>query len=137
MGIHKLMLLGFDLTRIVFGSGVAPITPVSLDPLIAMGRTNDAIRYGGLTYYVVDFDDEEKLRNLVTKVPLTDNKPFIEIFKAAKDFYDIDLQAFAPAVISITNARTRKAFSVGHINVEKQKSFHIKLSHLQIIFDIS
>lgn len=121
VGIHKLGLLGFDFTKISFGSGAAPITPVHPDVAVAMGRTNDAIRYGGLTYYTVDFDDDEELRDFVQNVPPTDNKPFIEIFKAFKDFYDVDLQAFAPAVISVTNVRTGKTLSAGHVKIEMLK----------------
>lgn len=123
VGIHKLGLLGFDLTRIIFGSGIAPIAPPHPDPSVAMGRTNDAIRYGGSTYYIVDADDDEKVRDFILKVPPTDGKLFVEIFRGAKDFYDVDLQAFAPAVISATNVRTGKTFSAGHINIEKLKIF--------------
>ncbi len=78
--IHKLGLIGFDFTRILYGSGTSPIAPVHPNPSVAMGRVNDAIRYGGSTYYIVDFDDDEKLRGLVDEVPPKDNKPFIQIF---------------------------------------------------------
>ena len=122
VGIHKLGLLGFDFTQISFGSGCAPIAPVHPDANVAMGRTNDAIRYGGLTYYVADFDDDEQLKGFVHKVPPTDDKCFAEIFKnASNGFYDVDLQAFAPAVISVTNARTGKTFSAGHVEIEMLK----------------
>jgi len=121
VGIHKLGLLGFDFPQISFGSGTAPIAPVHPDATVAMGRTNDAIRYGGLTYYVADFEDEQ-LKEIVHKVPPTDNKPFIEIFKEASEgFYDVDLRTFAPAVISVTNARTGKTFTAGHLKIEMLK----------------
>lgn len=126
VGIHKLGLLGFDFTKISFGSGVAPIAPVHPNVAVAMGRTNDAIRYGGLTYYTVDFDEDDELRGFVPKVPPTDNKPFIEIFKeASKGFYDVDLRAFAPAVISVTNIRTGKTFSAGRVQIEMLRNLLI------------
>jgi len=119
VGIHKLGLIGFDFTKISFGSGYAPIAPVHQDQAEAMGRTNDAIRYGGVTYYVTDFDDDEKLKEFVAMVPPSDNKSFTEIFKTAtRGFYDVDLQVFAPAVISITNSRTGKTFTAGCVKPE-------------------
>lgn len=119
VGIHKLVLIGFDFTKISFGSGYAPIAPVHQDQADAMGRTNDAIRYGGVTYYVVDFDDDEKLKDFVDMVPPSDNKAFTEIFKTATHgFYDVDLRAFAPAVIAITNSRTGKTFTAGRVKTE-------------------
>ena len=119
VGIHKLALIGFDFTKILFGSGYAPIAPVHPNQEEAMGRTNDAIRYGGTTYYIVDFDDEEKLKNFVKMVPPSDNKSFVEIFKtAAHGFYDVNLGAFAPAVIAVTNIRTGNTFTAGRIKIE-------------------
>ncbi|MEM1644202.1 MAG: methenyltetrahydromethanopterin cyclohydrolase [Desulfurococcaceae archaeon] len=122
VGIHKLSLLGFDFTRIFFGSGSAPIAPIHPDPSIAMGRTNDAIRYGGTTYYIVDYEDDEELREYIIKVPPTDNKSFTEIFKESPGgFYDVDLRAFAPAVISMTNSKTGRTFSAGCIKPDMLK----------------
>ncbi len=122
VGILKLGLLGFDFTRISFGSGSAPIAPVHPDPSIAMGRTNDAIRYGGTTYYIVDYEDDEELREYVAKVPPTDGKSFTEIFRESPGgFYDVDLRAFAPAVISMTNSRTGRTFSAGRVNPDMLK----------------
>ena len=45
--LHKLFELGFDLHRIESGYGTAPLPPVAGDDLEAIGRTNDAILYGG------------------------------------------------------------------------------------------
>ncbi len=122
VGIHKLGLLGFDFTRIFFGSGTAPIAPIHPDPFIAMGRTNDAIRYGGATYYIMDYEDDEELGKYVIEVPPTDGKSFTEIFKESPGgFYDVDLRAFAPAVITVTNSRTGRTFSAGCIKPDMLK----------------
>jgi methenyltetrahydromethanopterin cyclohydrolase len=46
-------------------------------------------------------------------------RPFIEIFKEAKyDFYKIDPNLFAPAVIMVNNAKTGKTFKAGELNAE-------------------
>jgi len=45
--LHKLHELGFDLGRVVRGTGGAPLVPVAEDDLASIGWTNDAILYGG------------------------------------------------------------------------------------------
>ena len=44
--LHKLHTLGFELNRIQFAEGVAPLPPLATDDLTAIGWTNDAILYG-------------------------------------------------------------------------------------------
>ena len=46
--LHKLHELGFDLSRVVQGHGIAPLPPVAKNDLAAIGVTNDAILYGGV-----------------------------------------------------------------------------------------
>jgi methenyltetrahydromethanopterin cyclohydrolase len=121
VGIHKLALLGFDLTKIIFGSGHSPIASIHPEPAKAMGRVNDAIRYAGATFYMVDYEDEEGLRKMVEQAPSSNSKdyhkPFAKIFKEAKyDFYSIDLGAFAPAVITVNNVRKGTVLTVGKID---------------------
>ena len=45
--LHKLLELGFDPKRIESAIGTAPLPPVAKDDLAAIGRTNDAVLYGG------------------------------------------------------------------------------------------
>jgi len=122
-GVHKLMKLGLDPKVIMYAWGYAPIA--SLHPRFAqaMGRTNDAILYAGTAYYVVQYDDDEKLKEIVKKAPSIASKsygrPFYEIFKNANyDFYKIDPNLFAPAVLIVNNAKTGSIFQAGQINVE-------------------
>jgi methenyltetrahydromethanopterin cyclohydrolase len=131
-GIHKLRRLGLDANIIIYASGYAPISPIHPKFAKAMARTNDAILYGGTAYYVVEHDDEGELEKIVNKAPSMASeaygRPFIEIFKEAKyDFYKIDPNLFAPAIVTINNARTGNTFQVGKINPELlRKSFDIK-----------
>ncbi|MEM2676217.1 MAG: methenyltetrahydromethanopterin cyclohydrolase, partial [Candidatus Bathyarchaeia archaeon] len=120
-GIHKLTKLGFNPNAILYAWGCAPIPPTHPKFVKAMARTNDAILYGGVTYYIVDYENEEELAKIVEKAPSKASrdygKPFIEIFKAANyDFYKIDPNIFAPAKITINNLRTGKTFTAGKIN---------------------
>jgi methenyltetrahydromethanopterin cyclohydrolase len=88
-----------------------------------MARTNDAILYGGIAYYTVEYEDEEELKEIVEKAPSKASKsygkPFIEIFKEASyDFYKIDPNLFAPAILIINNMKTGKIFKAGEIDAE-------------------
>jgi methenyltetrahydromethanopterin cyclohydrolase len=121
-GIHKLRKLGLDTNVIQFAWGCAPIPPIHPKFAIAMARTNDAILYGGTSYYAVECSDEEKLEEIVKKSPSMASKaygkPFIEIFKEAKyDFYRIDPNLFAPAVLIVNNMKTGNTFMSGEISV--------------------
>jgi methenyltetrahydromethanopterin cyclohydrolase len=122
-GVHKLTRLGLDPKLIMSAWGYAPIAPVHPKFAEAMGRTNDAILYAGVTYYTISYDDEEKLKSLVKKAPSSASKshgkPFLEIFKEANcDFYKIDSDLFAPAVLIVNNVKTGRVFKAGKIGVE-------------------
>jgi len=120
-GIHRLSELGLDPKQILYGCGYAPISPIDPNAAKAMGRTNDAITYGGATFYTVNSDDDEKLSELVNRAPSSASKdygrPFYEVFKAANfDFYKIDPGIFAPASFAVTNVRSGLTYTAGKIN---------------------
>ena len=122
-GIHKLNKLGLDPKAILHACGYAPIPPVHLKFSKAMARTNDAILYGGTTYYTVNFEDEEELEKIIHNAPSKASpdygRPFIEIFKEANyDFYKIDQNLFAPAVVVVNNIKTGNVIRAGEINPE-------------------
>jgi len=122
-GIHRFNKLGLDPKIILYAWGCAPIPPVHPKFIQAMARTNDAILYGGVAYYIVECDDEEELKRIVGKAPSKASKaygkPFIEVFEEENcDFYKIDPNFFAPAVLIINNLRTGKLFKAGEICVE-------------------
>jgi methenyltetrahydromethanopterin cyclohydrolase len=131
-GIHKLRKLGLNPNIILYAWGCAPIPPIHSKFVHAMSRTNDAILYGGIAYYVVEYEDEEELKGIVEMAPSNASKdygrPFIEIFKEAKyDFYKIDSNLFAPAILMINNLKTGNSFARGEINVGAlEKSFGFK-----------
>ena len=122
-GIHKLRKLGLNPNVISYAWGIAPVPPVHPKFAHAMARTNDAILYGGTAYYSVEYEDEAELKRFVEKAPSKASKdygrPFIEIFKEVNmDFYKIDPNLFAPAVLIVNNMRTGKVFAAGEINAE-------------------
>jgi len=131
VGIHKLRTLGLSPKLIRYACGYAPIPPLGKDFEVAMARTNDAILYGGLVYCTVDCDDEAALQKIVEEAPSMKSKdygkPFLQIFKEAdRDFYKIDHNLFAPAMLIINNVKSGRTFTAGKMNVEAlRESFSV------------
>src|SRR5437667_335635 len=44
-GLHKMDVIGFDVTRVGSACGTAPLAPIARNDLRAIGRTNDCILY--------------------------------------------------------------------------------------------
>ena len=128
-GIHKLRRLGLSSNVILYAWGCAPIPPIHPKFTKAMARTNDAILYGGTSYYTVDYNKEEELEKILKNAPSKASKnygkPFIEIFKEVNyDFYKIDPNLFAPAIMIVNNVKTGRTFKHGEVNIEAlMKSF--------------
>lgn len=120
VGLHKAHALGFALHKIVDGAGAAPLCPPAADFLTAMGRTNDAILFGGQVHLFVDCapDEAEQLAHaLPSSTSSAYGKPFARIFKDVNyDFYQIDPHLFAPAVAIVTEIKTGKTFRAGAPN---------------------
>jgi methenyltetrahydromethanopterin cyclohydrolase len=117
--LHKLFELGFDLSRVESGIGVAPLPPPAADDLTGIGRTNDAILYGGeVTLYVRG--DDANLQDIGPKVPSCASsdhgQPFGLIFERyERDFYRIDPHLFSPAVVTFCNLDSGNSFRFGHL----------------------
>ena len=120
VALHKLHTLHFPLKQVVEGVGSAPLPPISADFMTAMGRTNDAILFGGLVQLNVkcsDADAEKLAHELPSNSSKDYGKPFAEIFKAVNmDFYQIDPMLFSPAMVNITNLETGNCFVGGELN---------------------
>jgi methenyltetrahydromethanopterin cyclohydrolase len=116
--LHKLHELKFDVTHVVSGYGVAPLPPVTPDELAAIGRTNDAILYGGRVTLWVRADDDE-LAAIGPKVPSSGSKdhgsPFAEVFARYGDFYKIDPLLFSPAEVTFVNLKTGRCHTFGKV----------------------
>jgi len=117
--LHKLHELGFDLRRIESGFGVAPLPPVAESDLAAIGRTNDAILYGGEVTLWVRGDDES-LQAIGPKVPSSGSpdhgQPFAAIFERYnRDFYKIDPHLFSPAAVTVMNLDTGRSSRFGRL----------------------
>src|SRR5262249_38653298 len=129
--LHKLYELKFDLTQVVSGFGSAPLPPCAVGDLEAIGRTNDAILYGGRVNLWVHAD-EGTLLEIGPKIPSSASPdhgaPFSAIFdRYGQDFYKIDPMLFSPAEIVFYNLKTGKTHAFGRVEPEiLKKSFYSK-----------
>jgi methenyltetrahydromethanopterin cyclohydrolase len=120
--LHKLHELKFDLNRIERGWGSAPLPPPAADDFKAIGRTNDAILYGGRVVLQVRGDDAS-LEEIGPRTPSSASpdygRPFAEVMAAYNnDFYRIDPLLFSPAQITLVNLDTNHTFEYGQLNAD-------------------
>ena len=104
------------------GFGSCPLAPVAADDFTAIGRTNDAVLYGGRAWYTVHTEDV-LIEPLIERLPSVASSdygvPFGELFRRhGSDFYKIDPLLFSPAEIAITNSASGRTFRAGGINTD-------------------
>jgi methenyltetrahydromethanopterin cyclohydrolase len=120
VAMHKAHTLHFPMDKIIDGFGVTPVAPPGGDFMTSMGRTNDAILYGGLVHLFVQSTDDEA-KDLADKMPSNTSsdygRPFAETFKSYEyDFFKIDPMLFSPAKVIVTNTNTGNSFTAGELN---------------------
>ena len=128
VALHKVHELKFPLSAIVDGAASAPLPPPAPDFMVAMGRTNDAILFGGQVQLFVDCDDDDA-RQLAEQLPSNASRdfgrPFAEVFKQYDyDFYKVDPMLFSPAKVNVTNISSGRSFTTGDFHLSLlEKSF--------------
>jgi methenyltetrahydromethanopterin cyclohydrolase len=119
VALHKAHELHFPLENIEDGIGTAPISPPVPDFVQAMGRTNDAIIYGGrVQLYVRGPDEAAKMLAdaLPSRGSTSYGKPFAQTFAEVNgDFYKIDPMLFSPAEVIVSNLDTGASFHAGEL----------------------
>ena len=122
--MHKLHACGFDVTRVVSGWGTAPLPPPAKpgDTVGGIGRTNDAILYGGRVTLWVDAP-QESIDQVGPQVPSgasnDHGRPFADTFKQYEyDFYKVDPNLFSPAVVTLVNLRSGTSRSFGRCETD-------------------
>ncbi len=118
--LHKLHELGFDLSRVMQGMGLAPLPPIADEDLAAIGVTNDAILFGGQVVLKVTGDDAS-LEAIGPRLPSSASgdygRPFIEVMASHNnDFYQIDPLLFSAAEVRLENIDTGSHFTFGELN---------------------
>jgi methenyltetrahydromethanopterin cyclohydrolase len=120
--LHKLHELDFDVRRVVSGYGTCPLPPVAKNDGEGIGRTNDAVLYGGQVELTVDAPDDD-LEGIVDRLPSSSSddfgEPFGKVLEAAEwDFYKIDPLLFSPAEIRLVSTESGRSFSAGGVALE-------------------
>jgi len=115
--LHKLHELGVDPARVRSGWGCCPVAPVAKNDPAAIGRTNDAVLYGGTVHLWLEGPDGE-IAELAQKLPSSASDafgtPFGELLEAADwNFYDIDPLLFSPAAVTLTSTESGRAHHGG------------------------
>lgn len=126
VALHKAHTLGFPLTAIVDGMATAPVCPPAPQVLTAMGRTNDAILFGGQAQLFVDCGDHEAAE-LAQRMPSSCSrdygKPFAQVFKDCNyNFYDIDPMLFSPAQVTVTCLTSGRSYHAGRLDEQLLES---------------
>jgi methenyltetrahydromethanopterin cyclohydrolase len=120
VALHKAHELKFPLERIVDGMGAAPLSPPHPDFVTAMGRTNDAIIYGGRAQLFVTgpaADAKALAEALPSRGSRDFGAPFAEIFKRFHGhFYAIDRMLFSPAEVIVVAIEGGESFHTGAID---------------------
>ena len=120
VAMHKIHTLHFPLDHVVDGMASSPVPPPSPDFLIGMGRTNDAILFGGHAHLFVKGSDDAASK-LAKELPSCSSRdygrPFAEVFKAVNmDFYKIDPMLFSPAAVTVTALESGNTFTAGKLD---------------------
>jgi methenyltetrahydromethanopterin cyclohydrolase len=107
---------------VVSGFGTCPLPPVARNDGEAIGRTNDAVLYGGQVELTVDAPDDD-LEAIVERVPSSASEDHGEPFgrvleKAGWDFYKIDPLLFSPAEVRLVSVESGRSFHAGSVELE-------------------
>ena len=142
MEVKKICVLGAGL----MGSGIAQVF-AEAGFEVSMRDIEDRFVQGGLSIIKKNYERAiskgkmtkeradgflSKIKGVVEMAPSNASKdygkPFIETFKQANyDFYKIDPNLFAPAILVINNLRTGNTFTKGELNSKAlEKSFGFK-----------
>lgn len=117
--LHKMHEIGFDVSRVASGYGVAPLAPVAKNDMAGIGRTNDSILYGAEVTLWLSGEDAD-WSEFGPKIPSSASRdygrPFGEVFKAYDyDFYKVDPLLFSPAVVTLISLKSGKTERFGEL----------------------
>ncbi|ODS37015.1 methenyltetrahydromethanopterin cyclohydrolase [Candidatus Altiarchaeales archaeon WOR_SM1_SCG] len=115
MGFFALEQLKFEVKKITYGWGTAPLPKITKD---VMFTSNDALIYGGVVKLKTEKWEEGLVEKVTSHASPTFGKPFKELFKEAGDFYKMDPKIFAPAEITVEDTTTGKTYHAGGIKKE-------------------
>lgn len=119
-GLHKMHEVGYDIDTVIAGIGTCPLASIAKKDLQAIGRTNDAVLYGGRAWYTVRTEDAQ-IEDVIERLPSSSSHDygtlFYDLFKRYDgDFYKIDPLLFSPAEVRINNVASGRTFQAGAVD---------------------
>lgn len=120
--VHRLYKAGFDLERIVCAHGTAPVAPLILQEVEAMGRINDALIYGSSVEFWVKGEDRG-LAMICEEVLISSSsycgETFLSLFeRASRDFFKMDPLIHGIAKLTIRNVESGLVITRGRLYPE-------------------
>ncbi len=101
LATFRLAELGYDPLDVVSATGRAPVAPVAADERTAIGRTNDAVAYGGTAHLVVR-EGFDRFDEVPSTARGEHGRPFVEVFDDLEwSFEEVPAELFAPAKVTI------------------------------------
>ncbi|MFW5937561.1 MAG: methenyltetrahydromethanopterin cyclohydrolase [Halanaeroarchaeum sp.] len=117
LAMFRLFELGYDPTDVLTASGSAPMAPVPASEAEAMGRTNDAIAYGGVVHLTVR-EDSDVFGDVASTATDAYGTPFYDVFEDVHwNFDEVDPGVFAPAQVTV-DVVGGPTYAVGELNQE-------------------
>jgi methenyltetrahydromethanopterin cyclohydrolase len=101
LAAFRLFELGYDPHDLVTATGTAPVAPVSYDESVAMGRTTDAVVYGGRAYLHVR-EDADVLEEVASTAGEEYGDPAVDVFESVDwELSELPTSTFAPAQVTV------------------------------------
>lgn len=122
--IHRLAEEGFPLESINTAEGICPIPPVIENDLVASGRIDDSLNYGGQATFDVSCDDADIERVIGrlcanARPERERGRSFLDIYHDYDyDFNKIPMEAHSPAVVVMQNRRTGSTYTAGELRLD-------------------
>jgi methenyltetrahydromethanopterin cyclohydrolase len=101
LATFRLSELGYDPTEVVTAVGSAPVPPVSYDEAEAIGRTTDAVAYGGRVHLQVG-EEFDRFDEVVSSAAEEYGRPLVEVFDDADwEFEALPEDLVGPAEVTV------------------------------------
>lgn len=120
-GIHKMIEVDFPVETLFAATGTCPIPPLCADDTEAMGRTNDAVLYGGSAWYALRSGEDLSVpaERLASSSSPDFGLPFRKIVERYEgNFYKMDPLLFSPAEVAVNDLATGRTYCAGQIRAD-------------------
>lgn len=116
-GLHKRVEIDSDVGAVLSGFDTCPLSSTAHDDLQAIGRTNDAVLYGGRAWHKLQGKDAH-IEPILGKSPSSAScgygTPFYDLFQHCDgDFHKIDPSLLGSGEVLTNNVSNGSAFHAG------------------------